>query len=359
MSRFHNLTVTEIHKTIRDAVVITLAPQVDEAAEFTFIPGQHLTFRHDFDGEELRRSYSICVGLDDDKLQIGVKRVEGGTFSSWANDKIKVGDTLEAMPPLGSFHAELDPDASKNYLAFAGGSGITPVLSILKSTLSREPNSQFTLVYANKGVGSIMFHEELEDLKNTYLGHLSVIHVLENDGQEIDLFTGLVTPEKCAQLFHLWIDIASIDTAFICGPEPMMLGIVKALHDHGLTDKQIRFELFASDQQAGRAKRKVVAKRGRDSADTAEARITIDGTTRSFQMPKDGQTILEAAIEHDMDAPYSCRAGVCSTCRAKVLEGEVEMVANHALEDYEVAQGYVLTCQCYPLSDRVVVDYDQ
>ncbi len=358
MARFHNLTVTDVKKTIRDAVVVTLAPENGAAGEFDFIQGQYLTFRRDFDGEELRRSYSICAGRDDGLLQIGIKRVDGGAFSTWANENLNPGDVIEAMPPMGSFHTELNPEKARHYLGFAGGSGITPVLSILKTILKREPKSQFTLVYANRGVATIMFREELEDLKNLYLGRLNVIHILESDATEIDLFTGLVTEEKCAALFKLWIDIKSVDTAFICGPEPMMLGISKALKEHGLTDSQIKFELFAS-AQPGRARRKAVAADAASGANMTEAAVTLDGTTRSFQMPKDGQSVLEAAIANDLDAPFACKAGVCSTCRAKVLEGEVEMTANHALEDYEVAQGYVLTCQCYPLTDKIVVDYDQ
>lgn len=357
MARFYPLTVTDITHTIRDAVVLTLAPPEDAAEEFAFIPGQYLTFRRDFDGTELRRSYSICAGQDDGVLQVGIKKIPDGAFSLWANESLRVGDRIEAMPPAGRFHTPLDAKNRKHYLGFAGGSGITPLLSILRTTLAREPMSEFTLVYANKAVSTIMFREELEDLKNRYLGRLSVIHILETDAQEIELFTGLVTEEKCTDLFRNWIDITSVDTAFICGPEPMMLGIARALRAHGMGDDQIKYELFKS-AQPGRAKRKPRADAATASNET-EARVTLDGTSRSFTMPKDGQTLLEAVIENDFDAPHACKAGVCSTCRAKVLEGEVEMVANHALEDYEVAQGYVLTCQCYPLSDRLVVDYDQ
>ncbi|MGC9371351.1 MAG: 2Fe-2S iron-sulfur cluster-binding protein [Paracoccaceae bacterium] len=357
MARFHELIVTDLHKTIRDAVVVTLKPANGAAQDFDFIQGQYLTFRRDFDGEELRRSYSICAGKDEGILQVGIKRVDGGAFSTWANEELKVGDRLEAMPPMGSFHTDLTPEAEKQYLGFAGGSGITPVLSILKTTLAREPKSNFTLVYANKGVNTIMFREELEDLKNLYMGRLNVIHVLETDAQEIDLFTGLVTEEKCAELFRHWIDIENVDTAFICGPEPMMLGIAKALRDHGLDDAQIKFELFAS-AQPGRLKRKAVSQDAASSANQATASITLDGATQSVTMPKD-QTILDAALENAMDAPYACKAGVCSTCRCRVLEGEVEMVANHALEDYEVEKGYVLSCQSFPVTDKVVVDYDQ
>lgn len=357
MARFHDLTVTDIQKTIRDAVVVTLAPDPDTAEAFDFTQGQYLTFRHQFDGEELRRSYSICAGKDDGVLQVGIKRVEGGAFSTWANEALKVGDRLEAMPPMGAFHTAIDPEAARHYLGFAGGSGITPVLSILKTTLAREPMSRFTLVYANKGVSTIMFREEIEDLKNLYMGRFNVIHVLESDAQDIELFTGLVTEEKCARLFQSWVDIESVDTAFICGPEPMMLGIAKALRDHGFTDAQIKFELFAS-AQPGRLPRKAVSKDAASAANQAQAAITLDGATQTITMPKN-QTILEAAVENAMDAPFACKAGVCSTCRCRVLEGEVEMVTNHALEDYEVEKGYVLSCQSYPLTDRVVVDYDQ
>ncbi len=355
-ARFHDLEVTDIRKTIRDAVVVTLAPVNGAAEAFDFTQGQYLTFKRDFDGEELRRSYSICAGKDDGILQVGIKRVDGGAFSTWANTVLKVGDTVQAMPPMGGFFTELDATADKTYLGFAGGSGITPVLSLIKTTLAREPKSSFTLIYANKGVTTIMFREELEDLKNQYMGRFNVIHVLETDAQEIDLFTGMVTEEKCAQLFQTgWIDIASVDTAFICGPEPMMLGIAKALKDHGLSEDQIKFELFASGQP-GRAKRKAAS--ATDAGKAVTAQITLDGATQTIEMDRD-TTILDAARANTMDAPYACKAGVCSTCKCRVIEGEVEMMTNHALEDYEVEKGFILSCQSYPVTDKVVVDYDQ
>ena len=357
MARFHSLTVTDIRRETRDAVVVTLRPSDEDRTVFDFTQGQYLTFRRKFEDEELRRSYSICAGKDEGVLKVGIKRVEGGSFSTWVNENLKVGETLEAMPPMGAFFTQLEPDASRHYLGFAGGSGITPVLSIIKTVLAREPQSRFTLVYANRQISSIMFREELEDLKNLYLGRLSVLHVLESDAQDIDLFTGRIDGEKCAALFRNWIDIKAISTAFICGPEPMMLAIAAALRDHGLRDEQIKFELFGSSQP-GRARRKVESAAGADHGATCEATVTLDGATRTFKFPRHGQSLLEAAIENAMDVPFACKAGVCSTCRAKVLEGEVEMEVNHALEDYEVRQGFVLTCQCYPLSDRVVVSYD-
>ena len=357
MPRFQPLTVTHIHHTIRDAVVVSLA--APDGADFTYQPGQYLTFRRDFDGEEVRRSYSICAGLDDAILQVGIKKVAGGAFSTWANETLKVGDTMDAMAPMGKFTTEQETDAHRHYLGFAGGSGITPVLSILRSVLAREPHSRFTLVYANKGISTIMFREELEDLKNQYMGRLTVIHVLETEAQDIDLFTGRIDTEKCNALFAHWIDVAAIDTAFICGPEPMMLGIAAALRDHGMDDAQIKYELFASGQP-GRVQRDPTqaAAAAQTSKLSTRVTVTLDGAARSFDMPRDS-TVLQGALDHSVDAPYACTAGVCSTCKCKLLEGEVEMRSNHALEDYEVARGYILSCQAVPLTDRIVVDYDQ
>ncbi len=352
MSQFHPLTVTAIHHTIRDAVVVTLQPADTDL--FKFIQGQYLTFSHDFDGTELRRNYSICAGLDDGVLQVGIKHVDGGAFSTFANTQLKVGDTLRAMPPKGKFHAKIEPEKAKNYLGFAGGSGITPVFSILKTVLKREPNSTFTLVYANRAVNTIMFREELEDLKNRYMGRLTIIHMLES-GQDIDLFTGRVDQDKCAALFTHWIDVTSIDTAFICGPEPMMLAIAQSLKTHGLEPDQIKFELFSESQQ-GRLAKQEMTKRNEGQSGT-HVTVIIEGAKRTFEMTK-GQSVLEAALANGQDAPFACKAGVCSTCMAKVIEGEVEMLSNHALEDYEVERGYVLTCQSYPLTDTLIIDYD-
>ena len=355
-SRFQTLTVTDIHKTIRDAVVVTLKPDTPDA--FTFTQGQYLTFKRDFDGVELRRNYSICTGLDDDKIQIGIKRVDGGAFSTWANSTLKIGDRLEAMPPAGRFHAPIEPDATKHYLGVAGGSGITPVLSILRTVLAREPKARFTLLYANQALSTIMFREELEDLKNLYLGRLNVIHILESDSQDIDLFTGRLTPEKCAQLFDLWIDPGSLDVAFICGPEPMMLTVSAALEQAGMAKDAIKVELFKS-AQTGRLPQPVTPTDPAVLAAGCQATVTLDGRTSTLRIPRDGTRLIDALNAQAMDAPFSCKAGVCSTCRAKVIEGDYEMVTNHALEDYEVRAGYVLTCQCVPLGDTLVVDYDQ
>lgn len=353
MAQFHPLTVTDIQKTTRDAVVVTLTP--DSPQDFAFTQGQYLTFRRDFDGQELRRSYSICTAPGDGVLQVGIKHVAGGAFSTWANDALAVGDVIEAMPPMGNFYGA-GVTGPAHHLAFAAGSGFTPVLSILRAVLNADATSQATLVYANRNPNTVMFREELEDLKNTYMDRLTLIHILSDDTQGIDLFRGRIDADKCAALFTRWIDLSSVTTAYICGPEPMMQVVRDSLEAHGLARDHIRFELFAS-QQPGRLPQPIKVADVDDQG--VSGRVTIAGETRPLVIPQ-GTSLLDAALQDDLDAPHACKAGVCSTCKAKVLEGEVEMIANHALEDYEVEQGYVLTCQCYPVSDQKVVwDYDE
>lgn len=358
MAHFFPLIVTDIKRDTRDSVIVTLAPPADAKDEFKFIQGQYLTFRHVFDGEELRRSYSICAGVNDGVLRVGIKRVDGGWFSGWANEELKVGDMLDAMKPMGNFYAPLKPAEARSYLGFAGGSGITPMISLIKTILESESKSSFTLVYGNRSSSAIMFREELEDLKNVHMGRLSIVHILESEAGEIDLFSGRLDREKCDQLFSRWIDVKGADLAFVCGPEPMMLAVSEALRAHGMDEGAIKFELFAS-AEPGRARKKaaagVVAARGAKCAAT----IILDGAARSVEIEKAGQSVLEAALAASIDAPYACKAGVCSTCRAKLIEGEVDMEANYALEDYEVERGYILTCQSHPRTDRIVVDYDQ
>ena len=353
MAQFHTLKVTDVHKTIRDAVVLTLEPESVEG--FEFIQGQYLTFKKEFDGEELRRSYSICSGKQEGKLQVAIKKVDGGVFSSWANTNLQEGDYLKAMPPMGNFFAGSSSPSQKNYIAFAGGSGITPILSILKTGLEKNSEDRFTLIYANRNLNTIMFREELEDLKNMHMRRLNIIHILEDESQDIELFHGRVGKEKCTELFKSWIDIKSVSMAYICGPEPMMLAIVEALKEHGLEKENIRFELFASGQP-GRAKKR--APSSANNEDGVAGKVTLNGETRSL-IVEPNTSLLEAALANNVDAPFACKSGICSTCKAKVLKGEVEMIANHALEDYEVEAGFVLSCQCYPLSENVVWDYDQ
>ena len=345
--RFIPLTVTDLHKTTRDAVVVTLD------APFDWVQGQYLTFRRDFDGTEIRRSYSIC-SAPGEPLRVGIKKVAGGAFSTWANEDLAVGDTLDAMEPMGRFHVPLDPDAARRYLFVAAGSGITPILSLLRTTLTREPKSRATLLYANRAVNALMFQTELDDLKSDHLTRLQIVHVLKQDAQEIDLFQGRIDADKCAALFRDWVPVDDIDEAFICGPEGLMETVSASLREHGMAKDRIHFELFAA-AQAGRLPQ---SKRpAAEAVKPTEITLRLDGASHALTMDRD-QSLLDAALADGIDAPYACKAGVCSTCMCRVAEGEVEMAQNHALEDHEVERGYVLACQSYPLTDRVVVEYD-
>ncbi|MGB3555527.1 MAG: 2Fe-2S iron-sulfur cluster-binding protein [Jannaschia sp.] len=348
MTRFHPLTVTEVVRTTRDAVIVTF----DDAPGFDHVQGQYLTFRRDFDGTEIRRSYSIC-SAPGDPLQVGIKRVEGGAFSTWANADLAPGDVLDAMSPAGRFHIPLDPEAARHYLLVAAGSGITPILSIARTVLDREPGARVTLLYANRAVNAIMFQTELDDLKSRHLTRLAIVHILKQDAQDIPLFTGRIDAAKLDDLFARWVQVETVDEAFVCGPEGLMETVRTSLQDHGLPRDRIHVELFAS-AQTGRLPQSA----RKDSATKpTEATIRIDGGAHVITMDRD-QSLLDAARENAIDAPFACRAGVCSTCMCRVVEGEVEMVQNHALEDHEVERGYVLACQSYPLTDRIVVEYD-
>jgi ring-1,2-phenylacetyl-CoA epoxidase subunit PaaE len=358
MANFYPLSVVDVRRETRNSVVLTLEPRDEDRDTFAFIHGQYLTFRRDFDGEELRRSYSICAAPCEGTLRVGIKKVDGGFFSTWANDQLQVGQVLESMAPLGNFHSALEPDRPKSYLAFAVGSGITPVLSIIKTVLAQEPRADLTLVYGNRSTNSIMFREELEDLKNRYLGRFTLVHVLAGESQDIDLFSGRIDADKCEALFQSWISPEKCDQAYICGPESMMLATAASLRAHGMGDEQIKFELFATARRS-QARRRETPKATDSKEKACSATITLDGTSRVVEVPKQGLSLLDAALEADLDVPYACKVGVCSTCRAMVLEGEVEMKSNHALDDYEVRSGYVLTCQASPLTDKLVVDYDQ
>jgi ring-1,2-phenylacetyl-CoA epoxidase subunit PaaE len=357
MAEFHPLKVVDIRRDTRDSVILTLEPPESKRDEFRFIQGQYLTFRREFDGEELRRCYSICAGRSDGVLRVGIKKVDDGWFSGWANDHVKVGMTLEAMRPMGNFHTPIDPLSARRYLGFAGGSGITPLISLIRTVLVEEPKSSFTLVYGNRAANAVMFREELEDLKNAHINRLNVVHVLESEAPETELFSGRLDLEKCQALFERWIDVKSADYAFICGPEPMMLAVAAALRARGVAEEKIKFELFASAKR-GKSKREGAARAAARDA-RAEVTVVMDGARRQFSMPKSGESVLEAALAASIDAPYACKAGVCSTCRAKIVEGEVEMETNYSLEDYEVRRGYILTCQSRPTTDRIVIDYDQ
>ncbi|OEY66353.1 1,2-phenylacetyl-CoA epoxidase subunit PaaE [Marinobacter sp. X15-166B] len=358
MNKFYSLAIKEVRPETRNAVSLSFDLPDDVAEKFTYKHGQHLVVRTHLDGEEVRRTYSICASEQDQELRIAVKRVPGGVFSHFANEQLKPGSTLEVMPPQGTFGTALDPQREGDYLAVAAGSGITPILSIVKTTLETEPKSQFTLFYGNKGTSSTMFRDELQDLKNEYMTRFNLVYIFTREEQDIDLYNGRIDAAKCDQLFDHWIDAKDLTAAFLCGPQAMTETVRDSLVRHGLDKTKVHFELFTPAGGKPKA-RKDRADAHIDPQAVSVVTVKADGRSLTFDLVRDTKSILDAGNDEGADLPYSCKAGVCSTCRAKVVEGEVEMDQNFALEDYEIDAGYVLSCQCYPISDKVVLDYDE
>lgn len=358
MNKFYSLTLKEVRPETRNAVSLHFDLPEDVAEKFKYKQGQHLVVRTKLDGEEVRRTYSICSSVNDEELRIAVKRVPGGVFSSFANEQLRPGSTLEVMPPQGSFSVDLDSEREGNYLAVAAGSGITPILSIVKTTLEAEPKSQFTLFYGNKGTSSTMFRDELQDLKNEYMTRFNLVYIFTREEQDIDLYNGRIDADKCDQLFDHWIDAKNLTAAFLCGPQMMTEIVRDSLARHGMDKANVHYELFTPAGGVPQA-RKDRTDAKIDPRAVSEITVRADGRALTFDLVRDTKSILQAGNDEGADLPYSCQAGVCSTCRAKVVEGEVEMDQNFALEDYEVAAGYVLSCQCYPVSDKVTLDYDE
>jgi ring-1,2-phenylacetyl-CoA epoxidase subunit PaaE len=356
MSKFYPLTVAHVKQETRDAIAVTFAVPDALLGTFAYQQGQHLTLRAQIGGEEVRRSYSICSSVQDKLLRVAIKRTPGGAFSSWANEHLKAGAVVDVMPPMGHFNVPLDATQARHYLAFAAGSGITPILSIIKTTLLAEPQSRFTLFYGNRASSSVLFREELSELKDVYMERLKIAYVMSREQQDIDLFNGRITGEKCADFLRHWIRLDDIDVAFICGPEDMMHGVSKALQDAGMAKERIRIELFAASIPThARKPRAQVA----DASALTEVTVIMDGAHASFTMDRDKESILDAGLRAGIDMRYSCKGGVCSTCRCKLVEGKVDMDVNYALEDYEIARGFVLSCQSFPVTEKVIVDFDQ
>ena len=352
---FHTLKVSDIKKETPDCISIAFEIPSELSSEFVFEQGQNITIRKTIDGEELRRSYSICTSPLESELRIAIKKVEGGRFSSFANDILKINDQLDVLPPTGRFNTKLNKDHAKDYLAFAAGSGITPVISIIKTTLQTEPKSRFTLVFGNKGRHSIIFFEELEGLKNKYLDRFNFINILSREKTDALINSGRINTQKLNDLGRL-IDYKSADDIFICGPEEMIFCVKDFLERAGIDKKKIHFELFTTPGQRTEAKKKV--QETTDSGPRSRITIKLDGRSFDFDLGFDNESILDGALKQGADLPFACKGGVCCTCKAKLLEGEVEMDVNWGLEHEEVEQGFILTCQSHPKTEKVVVDFD-
>ncbi len=352
---FHVLRVAEIVSETDEAMSIRFDVPYDLVDAFRFKAGQHLTLRADIDGDDVRRNYSLCVAPDEGLLKVTVKRIAGGVFSNWVAERLTAGDTIEVMAPHGSFTVPFEPNSAKRYVGIAGGSGITPIMSLIRTALSEEPASRFTLFYGNRDSRSVIFLEALAELKDRYMGRLELFHFLAEEEGAVDLFNGMLDVARCGEAIdRLVVDPASVDGWFICGPGPMMDAAESVLIDRGIARERIHIERFTAGRpSAAMAERQAVLQ---DEAAGQQVAITLDGRTRSIAFA--GESILEAAIAAGMSAPFSCKAGVCATCRAKCTSGKVEMAVNYGLTDEEIADGYVLTCQAVPMGDGVAVDYD-
>jgi ring-1,2-phenylacetyl-CoA epoxidase subunit PaaE len=352
MPVFHPLRVCDVRRETDDTVSVAFEVPDELTAEYAFEPGQHLTIRIPGpDGDELRRSYSISSGVDDGELRVAVKNIPGGVFGVYACTKLAPGEVLDVMTPVGRFTTKLDPANAKSYLGIAAGSGITPVISLIRSALAKEPQSRFTLVYGNRGPTTVIFREELEDLKDRYLSRFELIHVFSRDQQAVPLLNGRLNGDKVRALATSMLDVATYDEVFLCGPEPMTLELRDTLTDLGADPAHVHLELFGS--HATSAPRPHV-----ETTDRRHITYIWNGVKTDVDAHPD-DTVLEAGEFAGLDLPYSCRGGICSTCRAKVIDGAVEMDHNYALEEWETEAGFVLTCQSHPTTDSLVVDYDE
>ncbi|SMD32118.1 ring-1,2-phenylacetyl-CoA epoxidase subunit PaaE [Reichenbachiella faecimaris] len=356
MHHFYPLKISKLIKETNDCVSLEFDVPDENKSLFSYKQGQHVTLKKTINGEDVRRSYSICTSPKEGRLKVAIKKVDGGAFSTFANDNLKEGEELEVMPPSGSFNSELKAEQAKNYVGFAGGSGITPIISILKSVMDTEPKSEFTLIYANRGTDTIVFKEEIEGLKNTYMERLNIFHVFSEEHTEFPLFEGFVDQEKVTAFSKTIIDLNSTDEFFICGPEPMMLGIQAALLDLNVDKSKVHIELFTSPV----GKLGTGSGQKKESFEKVKCKVTIqiDGVKMDFDY-NSNDSILDAAAKKGADLPYACKGGVCCTCKAKLIEGEVDMAVNYALEQDEIDRGYVLSCQAHPKTDRVVLSFDE
>ncbi len=356
MAKFFSLTVADIYKDTADCSVVTFDVPAEIQPEFQYKQGQYLTLRAHIGNQDVRRSYSLCSSPLDHKWQVAIKKIDGGLFSTFVNDTLQAGDTLEVMPPDGRFYKECAPQTAKNYIAFAAGSGITPILSIIKTHLGTEPNSTFKLFYLNRNVKSIVFKEEIELLKNKYFNRFEIFHFLTKEHRDMPLFNGRFTEEKLKAITSKIFDPKEIDECFICGPESMIFLIRDTLVDAGMPKENVHFELFSTGNSAAQKQQanKVLEKK----VEGTEVTIIDGGKEFHFTMSEEFDNILDGALSAGADLPFACKGGVCSTCRCKVIEGEAEMKVNYALDESELARNFILSCQAVPMSKKLVVDFD-
>jgi ring-1,2-phenylacetyl-CoA epoxidase subunit PaaE len=357
-SVFHPLRVAAVERLTDDAVAVTFDVPPELREEFRFQAGQHVSIRSPVVGDEVRRNYSICAPATSGRLRIGVKRIPDGVFSGYVAERLQPGDVLDIMTPTGSFSTALDPGQRKRYGAIAAGSGITPVLSILSTALEVEPGSSAVLVYVNRTTLSIMFLEDLEDLKDRYPDRFQLIHVLDEEPLDVEILSGRLDADRLGRILDLLVLPEDVDEWFLCGPLPMTDAAREVLLAHGADSDRIHRELFFVGPPPAAGDRTPAAAEPEPGTGVSVT-VLLDGRSQSFVLPEDGASILDATLRYRADAPFACKNGVCGTCRAKVVEGKVRMDANYALEPAEVDAGYALACQSHPAADRVVIDFDQ
>ncbi|MGV3632072.1 MAG: 1,2-phenylacetyl-CoA epoxidase subunit PaaE [Bacteroidota bacterium] len=349
---FHRLKIADIRRETADTVSILFDVPQELREDYSYLSGQYLTLKTMIEGEDLRRSYSLCSSPFEQEWRVAVKEVEGGKFSNFANRMLKAGDELDVMTPSGHFKVHLDPSHAKNYVLFAAGSGITPILSIIKSVLKNEPQSSITFFYGNKNFASIIFREEIEALKNEYLDRLSVVHILSRESLGNPLQKGRIDAEKCEKLYKTFLKNEPIDEVFVCGPETMIHAVKDTFISQGVDSKHVHFELFGTSI-------KQVEKVISETNITANVRVIIDGDSLDISLNENDENILDAAQKAGADLPFACKGGVCCTCKAKIIEGTARMDVNYALEEDELEAGYILTCQAHPTSEKLVVSFDE
>lgn len=353
---FLSLQISDIRRETPDCVSVAFHVPDDLKKEFIFNAGQYLTLKTQIKGQEVRRSYSLCSSPLEGEWRVAVKKLEGGLFSTFANESLKLGDTLEVAKPEGRFGIKSPSGKVKHYVLIAAGSGITPMLSILKTVLAQEPESRVTVIYGNKNRGHIIFKQELESLKNKHLSRLSLYHILSRERAEAEFMTGRIDRDKIQYFIQKIIPINTIDEVFLCGPEEMILTAKETFLSHGLKPENVHFELFFSQAAQIKKAARVVDKE--NEGKKAQITLKLDGVETLFDLAFNGENILDAALKNGADLPYACKGGVCATCRAKIDEGEVTMDVNYSLDEDEVKQGFVLACQAHPKSEKVKINFD-
>jgi len=355
---FRTLTILDIRNETDDCVSVSFLVPDEWKEEFRFESGQNITLRTKIHGEEIRRSYSICSSPLENELRIAIKKVEEGLFSSHAHTYFKPGQTLEVMSPTGNFVLPIHPTNKKHYVALAAGSGITPVISLLKTILREEPLSRFTLVYGNRNRSSVIFREELLASKNEFPERFQLIMIFSREKMDAPVFEGRIDAARCEMIFNQILPLSGDEEFLLCGPAPMIFSVRSWLLEQGVADKRIHFELFSDPGESGRPAQKTSSLMAESSEMKSLVTIRLDGVSADYQIPLQGPTILEAAIHAGADLPYACRAGVCASCRAKLVKGKVTMDQNYALADEEIEQGFILACQSHPASEKLTIDFD-